>query len=253
MRKFWEILKLNHRKLTLFNIIYFLLTLPLLFCLYVLVNTAFGVAAEGTVIDVLPGLGFYMSIFSGWSRLSILLLIVASGLLYGPVRCFIQAYLISFYNADHSFFADIWLHVNRKLGREVPLGVLDLLICGFALANLTGFLSWPGAVQWIIRFGSAIVLIFWMQVRRLIFMMVVCSDLKVWPILKNSIILSVSGLGDMGRSITVSIVIWGITYLTLPLITVIVLPIAAYWLNFLNMTCCLYPQMRRYVLREDKK
>ena len=233
----------------LLNIITFILTLPLLLIVYLWVNAAFGIAANEAVVDILPGLGFYMSLFAGWSRWTMLLVIAASGLLYGPAKCLFFEMTVAFYRGDYRFFSDIWLKTHEKLSREVPLGLVDLLICGLLLANLSGYFAWPMSVQWIIRLGSAIALIFWLQVRRYLFLMLAVSDLRLWPCFKNSVILSVSGLGKAGKSIAVSIVIAAITDLSIPIITVVVLPIAAYWLNFLSMTCCLCPEIEHRVLR----
>ena len=250
MKKFLEITRFQHHKLTVINIVYFVLTLPLLFCLYVLANTAFGVSAGEAVVDVLPGLGFYMSLFAGWSRWVLLLAIAVSGLLYGPVKCLFFELLLAFYRGEYRFFTDIWSKNLKKLNREVPAGILDLLICGLLLGNLSGFFTWPVRVHWIILLGSGIALIFWLQVRRYLFLMTAATDLGFWPCFKNSVILSVSGLGNAGKSIAGIIVIAAITYLIIPIITVVVLPIAYYWTNFMFMSCCLYPEIERTVLRD---
>ena len=258
MKTYFRIFRDQFHRLTLLNFVYFVLTLPLMFVFYVCVNAAFGVSAGEAVADILPGLGFYMTLFSAGSRaghILVLASIIVSALLYGPLKYLYCCTLRAFFCGEYRFFSDVFAQLRGRLIQSMLIGLADLLIFGQLFGNLTGapiFMALPanGAMRLLIRAFSLIALLFWIQLRRYLFVMEASAKLSFGALIKNSAILSVVELGHSGKSLCVSILVWGITFLTLPLVTVILLPVCAYSVNLLSEVCILYPEIERRVLKD---
>lgn len=257
MRDFFRIYRDRAWRLTLLNAVHFCLVLPLLLVLYICVNAYSGIfVGDGSVADVLPGLGFFISVFSyetSAGRALVIASVALSALLFGPMKFVLYHTELGFFTGEYRFFADVLSSLRKKLPQALLLGLLDLLILGRTVSNLCGvfIIGFPQTVSMILRVFSLIVLVFWLAFRRWMYLLCASCELRAWPILKNSYLLMLSGLGRTSRCTAACVLIWALTFLTLPLVTVILLPLFAYSASSLAAVCSLYPVVREKVLREE--
>lgn len=257
MRSFFRIYKEKFWRLTLLNVVCFCLTLPLLYVLYVCINAAAGVSTGDAVVDILPGVGFYMTLFSVQSttgRAFLIAAVVASALLFGPLKFVMAGVHCACFSGRYRYFADVLSMLRRKLPQAFLLGTIDVLVLGRLLLNLSGiqlFAHNPalGSASVLLRVVSLIALLFWFQIRRYFYILAFAAELGTWALLKNSLILSVSEFGRCSKATAASVLIWALTFLTLPLVTVILLPLCAGTAASLANVCCLYPVVEQRVLR----
>ena len=256
MRRFFRVYREKFWRLTLLNLVYFLCTLPLLLALYVCVNAALGIAEGDVVVDLLPGVGFYMVAFGTESALGrgiVLGLMGLSALLYGPLKFTVTGTVCSFYTGKYRFFADILARLKKKWGQALLLGVIDTLVVGRLASNIAGIqlfaqVPWAETLLAVSRWFSVFALLFWLMIRRYFFILSYSAELKLWPLLKNSYILAFSAFGKNAETLAASWVIWALTLLVLPLLTVILLPLFPYVGSLLATVCGVYPAVEKYVL-----
>lgn len=261
MRSFFRIYKEKFWRLTLLNAVHFCLTLPLLYVLYVCINAAAGVSAGESVVDVLPGVGFYMTLFSVQSttgRIFLIAAVVVSALLFGPLKFVMAGVHCACYTGRYRYFADVLTALRRKLRQALLLGLIDSLVLGRLLLNISGiqlFAHNPvlGSASLLLRVVSLIVLLFWLQIRRYFYILAFSAELGTWALLKNSLILSVSAFGGCSKATAACVLIWALTFLTVPLATVILLPLCAGTAASLANVCCLYPIVELRVLHRPQQ
>ena len=255
MKTFFRIYRDRFWRLTLHNLVYFCVSLPLLLVLYICVNAYTGInVGDAAVADVLPGLGFFLSLFSflsGGGRALAIAFVALSALLYGPMKFVLYHVEISYLRGDYRFFADSLAALKRKLPQALLLGVLDLLVLGRTVANLCGLYGFvlSGTMAVLLRVFSFVVLLFWLTFRRWFFLLAAACELRLRDLLKDSFLLSVSGLGRASQCTAACVLIWAVTFLTLPLVTVVLLPLVSYAAASLATVCSLYPLAERQVLR----
>ena len=259
MKTFFRIYRDHAFRLTLCNGAYFCLILPLLLLLYICVNAYAGIlVGDGSVADVLPGLGFFMALFSsGMStgRVWIIISAVLSAILFGPAKFTLFRINICSYNGSYRFFADVLAVLRRKLPQVLLIGLLDLLVLGRAISNLCGIFSTgaPQLLAVLLRIFSLIVLLFWLSFRRWMYLFSASCSLRIWPILKNSFLMTVSALGKSSQCSAACALIWAVVFLTLPIVTVVLLPLCAYALTSLAAVCSLYPFVEKNVIRPEEE
>ena len=258
MKYFFRIYRDRFWRLLLLNLVYFCLILPLLLLLYICLNAYTGISVgDASVADVLPGLGFFLSLFSAESdagRTAVTAAVIVSCLLFGPLKYVFESELIGFYTGEHSFFADVLSSLRKKLPQALLFGLLDLCVLARTITNLCGLFSpgWPDAVSAVLRVFSGIVLLFWISFRRWMFLLSAGCDLRVWPLLKNSFLLTASDFGKTSQCTLACAVIWAVTFLTLPIVTVVLLPLFSYSAAALAAACFLYPTVEKRVLNKKE-
>ncbi len=256
MKAFFRIYRDRFWQLTLLNIVYFCCVLPLLFFLYICLNAYTGIlVGDSSVADVLPGLGFFMPLFSystNAGRVIVIAVSIVSVLLFGPVKCALFMVQSLHFTGNYRFFADVWSKLRKKLSQTLILGLLDILVLGRTIANLCGvyFPSGTGALFLLLRVFSLIVLLFWLIFRRWLYLLSANCNLRLWPLIRNCLILTVSGLGKTSQCTAACVLIWALTFLTLPIVTVILLPLFSYSAAGLATVCALYAVVKEKVLRD---
>ena len=257
MRAFFRVYRNRFWRLTLFNAVYFCLTLPLLFVFYICVNAYTGIfVGDASVADVLPGLGFFMAVFSldtATGRALTLIAIAFSALLFGPLKFTLYHLEIGYFTSANRFFSESLSALRKKLPQALLLGVLDLLVLGRTLTNLCGLFSaaWTPLLSALLRAFSLIVLLFWISFRRWMYLLSASCTLRILQILKNGFLLTVSGLGKSAQCSAACAVIWAISFLTVPIVTVVALPLLAYSSSSLFTVCSLYPLVHAKVCKEE--
>lgn len=255
MKAYFRVYRNRFWRLTLFNIVYFCVALPLLLVLYICLNAYTGInVGDSAVADVLPGLGFFISLFPTSTligRVFVLISVAIAAVLFGTMKTVLYRTEIEFLTGNYRFFADVLSDIRKKLSQTFVIGLLDLLVLGRTVSNLCGVfgLGWPPAVSVVIRVFSLIVLLFWLAFRRWVYLLSAACELRLRPILKNSFLLTVSGLGRTSLCTAACALIWGLTFLTLPLATVILLPLLSYSASSLATVCSLYPYVEEHIIK----
>ncbi len=256
MKAYFGVFRNRFWRLTLFNAAYFCAVLPLLLILYICINAYTGInVGDSAVADVLPGLGFYVSLFAASTaagRVFVAAAIVLSAILFGTLKTILYRTQIEFFTGQYRFFGDVLAAIRIKLPQTFVIGLLDLLVLGRTVSNLCGVFSvgWTPALYTVIRIFSLIVLLFWIAFRRWMYLLAASCELRLWPILKNSFLLSASGFGRTSLCTAACLTVWGITFLTLPLVTVILLPLLSYSASSLAAVCCLYPYAAEHIIKK---
>ncbi len=256
MKAFFRVYRNRFWRLTLFNVVYFCLELPLLLVFYICLNAYTGIyVGDSAVADVLPGLGFFISLFptsTPVGRAFVIACVAIAAVLFGTLKTVLYRTEIEFYTGEYRFFADVLSSLRKKLPQTLALGLLDLLVLGRTVSNLCGVfgLGWPPAVSALIRVFSLIVLLFWLAFRRWAYLLSAACELRLWPLLKDSFLLTTSGLGRTSLCTAACALIWGLTFLTLPLVTVVLLPLLSYSASSLATVCSLYPYVAEHIIKD---
>lgn len=257
MKSFFRTYRDHAWRLTLFNAAYFVLVSPLLLILYICLNAYSGIlVGDSSVADVLPGLGFYMSVFSFETALGRALTITAvalSALLFGPVKFLMLRMEIGFCSDQYRFFADDLALLRKRLPQTLVFGIVDLLVLGRTITNLCGVFDfgWQQTILLLLRIFSLIVLVFWIAFRRWMYLLSASCDLRIRQILKNGFLLTAACFGKNAQCSAACVLIWAITFLTLPIVSVVLLPLCAYSASSLTAVCSLYPIIQSKVLKEN--
>lgn len=256
MRKFFRIYRDKFWRLTLLNLVCFVITLPLCMILYICANAVLGIAEGDAVVDILPGLGFYMSLFAVETRagsIAVYAAVAASALLFGPLKFTLTGTIWDFRAGRYRFFADVLSRLRKKWRQAMALGLIDVIVIGRLATNIAGIqLFYQGGFPpWLLmglRWLSVFALLFWALIRHYMYAMSYAAELRLWPLLKNCYILAFSSFGRNAECTAAAGLIWALTLLTVPLATVILLPIFSYSACTLATVCAVYPGIETYVL-----
>ena len=255
MKHFLNIYRNRFWRLTLINFAYFILVSPLMLIFYICVNAYTGIyVGDSSVADVLPGLGFFMSLFSmdtAIGRVLTVAAVVLSAILFGPLKMTVYHIETGYFTSSNFFFSDTLSELKKKLTQTIILGILDLLILGRTLTNLSGIFTfeWTPILTVLLRLFSLVVLLFWLTFRRWAYLLISTCQLRFFQILKRSFLLTVSGLGKSSKCSAFCVLIWAIVFLTIPIVTVITLPLFAFAASSLATVCTLYPLVQSTVFR----
>ena len=243
-RKFWRFISLN--------LIYFLICLPILMYVYVAVSGYLATVMGDAYVDLLPGVGFLAAIVLNVPKFLYLPLVVLSALLYGPMRMGFTYVYRNFTREEHAWVSDVWSKALENWKQGLALGILDLLISLVLINNIFGGITAEaGAVNVILlisRYLSIVLLLLFLFIRHYSYLIAVSVELPLRAVLKNSALFIVMGLGRNLISTLVCLLIWIISLLTVPLLTVIALPLLTYSLcGFATVYTC-YPTVKKYLI-----
>ena len=256
MKNYFRIYRDHGWRLTILNLVHFCFVLPLLLVLYICVNAYTGIlVGDSSVADVLPGLGFFMPLFSystSFGRALVVTAVILSALLFGLLKFVHYRLQILLFTGQYRFFSDILTDLRRRLPQAFALGLLDLLILARTITNLCGVYSFvrSPALSAVLHVFSLIVLLFWIAFRRWIYLLSAGCTLRLPQLFKYSFLLMTVSFGKTSQSTAVCALIWAIVFLTIPIVTVVLLPLCAYAATSLATVCCLYPIVQKQVLNK---
>lgn len=249
---FWEIIFRKFWRLVTLNIIYFLVTLPMLLYFYYTANGFFASYLGDNYVDLLPGVGFIAAMVSDIPQVLYIPLLVISVILYGPIRMGMTHVYRNYTREEHAWISDVWSKALENWKHGILFGVLDFLITILLVNNIIGgFTSNNNGVAAMLmasRYLSILLLILLAFVRHYSYLISVCVVLPARAIIKNSLLFVVMGLGRNILATAACLVIWLLSLFTLPLISVVCLPLLTYSLcGFATAYIC-YPTVKKYII-----
>lgn len=243
-RKFWRFVSVN--------LVYFVITLPILFFFYLTVNGYVAGLMNEEFMDILPGVGFFASILASVPHWLYTPLFAISVLLYGPAKMGMTYIFRNFAREEHAWFSDMFSRARSNFKQGVVFGVLDVAVVTFLLNNIIGtFSSTNAAVALMLvaaKYLSIVFLVLYLFMRHYFYLIAVTVELNVFAIIKNAWLFSIMGLGRNLWSTIVCVLVWGLTLFTYPLVTVVALPLITYSLcGFVTAFNC-YPLVKKFIV-----
>lgn len=249
---FWEIYFRKFWRFVSVNLVYFVVTLPILFYFYLTFNGYVAGLAGEEFLDILPGVGFFATVMAYMPQWLLTALLLLSVLLYGPLKMGATYIYRNFAREEHAWFSDLFSRALANWKQGVFFGVLDVLVIVFLLNNIVGsFVSSNATIALllvVLKYLSIVLLVLYLFMRHYFYVLAVTVELGVLAIIKNSWLFSIMGLGRNLWSTIVCILVWGLSLFTYPLISVIALPLVTYSLcGFATVFTC-YPIVKKYVV-----
>jgi len=259
---FFELAGRKFGRLILFNLIYFIILLPILtvlyFLLYGLLFSWFsqsggigspagtGAGLTGLSLPLLPGVLFSVAqTLPLWLDAALLLLSVV---LYGPASCGLAFMLCNFARQRHVWNSDFFVQLRRNFKRGLALGLLDILLFGLFVYNL-GYPS-DGAppVLMIAKYGSGMLLTVYLLMRNYIFVLAVIDRQKITRILKNAFFLAGLGLWRNLLTLVVNAALFVLVLFAWQFIELALVPLLLFSVTgFVAVFTC-FPVIKKYLL-----
>lgn len=249
---FWEIFFRKFWRFVSLNIVYFLISLPILLYFYYTANGFFIAYFGNNYVDLLPGVGFIAALTSGIPDVLNIPILVISVLLYGPLKMGMTYVYRNYTREEHAWFSDVWEKAKENWKQGIILGVLDFLITLLLVNNIVGGFSAQstgvGTLLLVSRYLSIVLLIIFLFVRHYSYLIAVSVELPVRAIIRNSLLFVVMGLGRNILATAACAALWLLALFTLPLASVVCLPLLMYAVcGFATVYIC-YPTVKKYII-----
>lgn len=243
-RKFWRFLEVN--------LIYFVITLPMLMYFFYIFEMYMAQLLGDDYSTVLIGVAFFASLMDYIPQWLFNVLLAVSVLLYGPVKMGVTYVYRNFAREEHAWLSDIFDRARKNLGQGLFFGILDFLVTVLLLNNIIGSFTADAAAGLFImrlsKYMSIFVLILYGFMRHYFYTLAVTVKLSIPQIIKNSWLFAIIGFGRNILASLSCVVIWLATLFILPLVTVAALLIMTYSLcGFATVYAC-YPVVKKYVV-----
>ena len=253
MKRLLETYYYKFRRLALVNLIYFVITLPLLAESYTLVNRHAYQVAAGEFADLFIGVGILVmpAAFLPQSALSIM--VVLSAVSRGAVILGMTRIIVKTIGEGSTAVSEMFFVPNYRRG--ICIGILESVVVVVALYNIVGnFGQSDGTLAigvGVSRYVSVLLLAAIWAMRPYLYTMAAVTDLSVLDIVKNSAICVTLKPSAALLSAVFSAVIWLVTLFTLPLMTIILLPFVTTSLSMYVSLGAIYPVVERYVVSNE--
>jgi uncharacterized membrane protein YesL len=249
---FWEIFFRKFWRFVTINLIYFVVTLPMLLVAYLM---AVGYLSEylPTIGDILTGAGILANIIPYIPSVLYKPLVLISVILYGPATMGMTYILRNFARQEHAWMSDFFSRAWSNFRQGLFFGILDVIVV--SLLSYSIFIGYgDGLGTWlpyIIKGFAIFALIVYLFMRHYFYMLAVTVNLRVRDILKNSWLFVVLGFKRNIWAGLVNILTWFVTLVVTPIIpalSVAVLMFLTYsFSGFATVFIC-YPVVKKYVV-----
>ncbi len=182
------------------------------------------------------------------------LLLLASVLCYGPAKCGVTYVLRNFSRETHSWISDIWDKAKENWKQGMFFGVIDCLIAALVVFNLT--FQPPAelaAVMKVCKYVTLLVGMFYVFMRKYIYLMIVTVKLNLRSIIKNAWLLAFIGIFRNVFSALANLLIWVVAYLLImavhPFLEIVLIGLFIYsFTGFLSISAS-YPLVDKYLVQ----
>ena len=182
-----------------------------------------------------------------------LILLALSVLAYGPTKCGITYVLRNYSRQSHSWISDIWDKAKENWKQGVLFGILDFVVAGILIFNLT-YEPEPSlaTVVTISKYLSLLLASLYVFMRKYIYLMIVTVHLNVRSLLQNAWLLAFIGVFRNFFSGIGNLLIWIAAYLLImavhPFFEILFLGLLIYsFTNFISISAC-YPLIDKYLV-----
>ena len=167
------------------------------------------------------------------------LLLALSVLAYGPVKCGVTYVLRNYSRQSHSWISDIWDKARENWKQGMLFGILDCAIAALVLFNLT-YTPSPelATVVRISKYLTLLLAMFYVFMRKYIYLMIVTVSLNLSSLVKNAWLLAFIGIFRNFFSGLGNLLIWLVSYLLImgvhPFFEILLLGLFLYSFTNLN-------------------
>lgn len=182
------------------------------------------------------------------------ILLILSILAYGPTKCGVTYVLRNYSRQTHSWISDIWDKAKENWRQGMLFGIVDCLLASLIVFNMTYQPSAEiaTAVQ-ISKYITLLVAMFYVFMRKYIYLMIVTVKLNLRSLVKNAWLLAFIGIYRNFFSGLANLLLWLVSYLLImaihPLFEVLLLGLFIYsFTNFLSISAC-YPLIDKYLVQ----
>lgn len=183
-----------------------------------------------------------------------ILLFLASVLCYGPAKCGVTYVLRNYSRESHSWISDIWDKAKENWKQGVFFGVLDCVIAALVIFNIT-FQPYSNieSLMRVCKYVTLLVGMFYVFMRKYIYVMIVTVKLNLKSIIKNAWLLAFIGVFRNFFSGLANLMIWIISYVLImavhPFLEIVFLGLFLYsFTGFLSISAC-YPLVDKYLVK----
>jgi uncharacterized membrane protein YesL len=185
------------------------------------------------------------------SFLYIPILIIAI-IIYGPLKMG-QTYIFrNFAREEHAWLSDVFSRAWSNVKQGLFFGILDVVVISLLImgsfGNVLNTTATISVVSLIMRILAAVVLVFYLYMHKYFYLIAVTMELSVFQIIKNAMLFVFIAFGRNVLAGLVNLVMFIVCIMTLPMITVITLPLFYYSFNgFANCFIC-YPPIKKFLI-----
>ncbi len=242
---FFELLWRKLFKIIQLNIIYFIITLPIMAWLTVTLISMIGIAPESISNDFLFML--YVSVLSLPAPITYILIAI-SVVLFGPVTAGMTYALRNFARQEHVWiFSDLFEKTKQNFKQGLLAGIIDILVVfSFMMYICAGNFdnSLMGQYLVLFKYVATVIFILYSIMRFYIYTIMVTFELNYFAILRNSAIFMILGIvRNLCTILFCGIVIFLCSYA--PIIT---MPLIVYGLTGFITVFNAYPVIDKYML-----
>lgn len=254
--RFLELLSRKSMRLIGLNILYFIVLLPVIVCLYVnvysMVFTIIGLSPES--IETLPPmLDFCAVLYSYIPSVLHIPLLVISLLLYGPATMGLTYMFRNFVREQHTWINDFFVKARENWKQGLFFGILDIIATVVLVFNWNYGSMWTGEgtvdiLVTVVRWISLLTYTVYFFMRFYTYQLAVTVRLPIRGILKNSAIFAILGLWRNLLATALILVIAFVSVMVNPLIDIVMLPLIMFSLCGLIAVFTTYPIIAKHVL-----
>ncbi len=182
------------------------------------------------------------------------LLLGISIVLYGPIRCGITYVLRNFSKQSHAWISDVWEKAMENRTQGIIFGLIDCLIIFLVLFNMTYKPSGQSAaLLQATKYLTILVALFYVFMRKYIFLMIVTVRLNFISIIRNAWLLAFIGIFRNVFSGLCNLLIWIAVYLLImavhPFFEILFIGLLVFsFTNFLSISAC-FPLVDKYLVQ----
>lgn len=250
--RFLEILWLRKGKLIVINMLYFLCTLPVLLAFHLfffepMLDKLAPISGDGFTGS------FIVLVFSfifSMPELLLIVLLVASAFVMGPLTCGFTYMLRNFVRREHAWMSDLWQRAKMNFKQGIFLGILDAVMFYIGFFNLS--LLFDGSdsqVPVFVTVGAVVVFFIYLCMRNTLYLMAVTVELSNFNLIRNALILAFAGIWRHFLTGIISGAFIVLILLINSFVELVVMPFIGYSLLGMVSVFISYPLVDKYLLQ----
>ena len=224
----------SHRFL-LINLIYFIITLPMLTFVCIEVNMAYMSLQGGEGYAVFPGALLFAPLFASLPGGVNYFLLALSAVLFGPAKMGMTYVFRGFASERHVWMSDFFAEALKNWKQGLFFGLFDAAVIGgglnFAVAAIITVAERPGIVPGWLFALLALLAGFYFNIRKYFYLQAVSAELGIRAIIKNALVFSFLSFGKNMLSCVLCLLIWYVATALDIRITIALVPLLAWSLS----------------------
>lgn len=246
---FFELYFRKFTKMICMNIVYFLISFPILACLYFFIlnyleSTGFDLAQfEGDLFTMIV-----VSFIQMRPSFIVLILIAISAILYGPLTAGMTYILRNFAREEHAWvWSDLFEKIKQNFKQGLIAGIIDILLIFTMILYLTmkPIDSPLGTSLTVFKYVFFVVFIIYQIMRYYIYTIMVTFDMKFIAILKNAWLFVILGIV---KNVIITVFAGAVLYFTTSFLNFVFLPLFTFTFTGFIVVFNAYPVIKKYMI-----